>query len=116
MQKKLEIVFWLSVTGQNQPAAVTSGKPHVDHLDVTEFFQDGLRCQTRSIRHSAILQCDLQTVRQKSEEDVGIDTIFLLVIDRTDIQFAFQLAEHRFDLSQLDVECPDKGRVFSAKI
>src|SRR5206468_7169028 len=69
MQKKLEIVFWLSVTGQNQPAAVTSGKQHVDDLDVTEFFQDGLRCQTRSIRHSAILQCDLQTVRQKSDED-----------------------------------------------
>ncbi len=90
MQEKFEVVFQLSITQQNEPAATTGGEAHVDHLDSTEFFQDGLRCETWSIGQRAILQGHLQTVRQKSNEDVRIDAIFLLVIDRTDVQLAFQ--------------------------
>src|SRR5437773_9006132 len=77
MQKELEVVFRLSVTRQNEPATVCSGKAHVDHLDGAEFFQDGLRCETRGIGHRATLQCHLQTVRQKSDEDMRINAIFL---------------------------------------
>ena len=43
MQEKFEVVFRLSITRQNEPAAITGGEAHVDHLDSTEFFQDGLR-------------------------------------------------------------------------
>lgn len=87
MQKKPEVVFRLSVTRQNEPAAVASGKADVDHLDGAEFFQDGQRREIWGISHRAILQRHLLTVSQKSDEDMRIDAISFLVIDRTDAQF-----------------------------
>ena len=90
VQKELQVIFRLGVTGQNKPAAVTGGEADIDHLNRGEFFEDGAWCEAGSIGHRAILQCHLQTIGQKGDENVRIDAIFLLVIDRADIEFAFQ--------------------------
>ena len=83
MQKEFEIIVGLGVARHDPPAAVRSRDADNDHLDRSEFFQHGQRCQTGSISRQAILQRHLQTVSQKRDEDMCVDAMLLLMVDRT---------------------------------
>jgi hypothetical protein len=66
---------------------------HIDHLQTGELLQHRSRCQSRRQSAQAMFQRDLQTVGDKRNEDVGIDTIVAQVIDRTDGKVLFEFFE-----------------------
>ena len=51
-------------------------------------------------------QGDLHAVGQKSDEDVGLNPLLVLMEDRTDCQVAFEIAEGLFDGNELGVVLP----------
>ncbi len=57
---------------------------HIDHLQAGELLQHGPGCQSRRQGAQAMFQGDLQAVGDKRNEDVGIDTIIALMVDRAD--------------------------------
>jgi len=66
--------------------------------------------------HQAVLQGDLQTVRQERNQDVCVGPMFQLMPDGPDAQLAFQRAEHTLDLRQLYVARPQYGGVFAGEV
>lgn len=56
---------------------------HVEHLHRGELFQHGARRQTRRQIPKASVQRDLQTVSQERNENVCLDPMFQLVVNRT---------------------------------
>jgi hypothetical protein len=55
---------------------------HVDHLEGGEFLQGGPRGQSRGQGPQAGLEGDLETLGEKGDEEMGVDTLVELVVDR----------------------------------
>ena len=55
-------------------------------------------------------------ITQKRDQNMGIDSMLQLVIDRPNAQVTFQTLERRFHLHQLHVPIPQHRRVFRYQI
>ena len=58
-------------------------------LQAGELFQNSPRCQSRRQGAQAMFQRDLQAVGDKRNDDMGIDTIVPLMVDRVDGKVLF---------------------------
>src|SRR6185436_17210339 len=66
--------------------------------------------------HQPVLQRHLQTISKKCDEHMRIGTVFELMVDGPDPEFAFQRSKHTLDLRQLHVACPQHRRIFAREI
>ena len=105
-EKELNFLFGLGVSRQNQLAAIRGGQMDVDHLDGFEFFKDGAGCQARGFQLGSLLEGDLQAVGQEAHENMSLDPIVFLVVDRSQAQVVFDFLERLFDFSEHDVLLP----------
>ena len=78
------ILLRLRITGQDDHPIVRRGQFDIDHLHGGEFFEHDPRRQSRRQRLQPLFQRDQQTIGQKRNENMGFDSGFELVIDRTD--------------------------------
>ena len=97
-------------------APIGSRQANVERLDGREFLQYGSGTQSGRMHLQAVLQRRHQTVRQKSYQDMRLDTMFQLMVNRPNAQVAFQSLERRFDLHQLHVAIPQHRRIFRHQI
>ena len=67
-------------------AAIRGGQMDVNHLDGFEFFKDGAGCQARGFQLGPLLEGDLQAVGQEAHEDMRLDPVVFLVVDRSQTQ------------------------------
>jgi hypothetical protein len=79
---------------------------HVDHLHLSDLFNDGARGQARRVAPRQVLQRDLQTIGKETDEDVGFDARVGLMIHGADGEVALQLLERQLDLRQQHVLVP----------
>jgi hypothetical protein len=82
----LLILLWFRITGQDDHPIVRRGQLDIYHLHGGEFFEHDPRRQSRRQRLQPLFQRDQQTIGQKCNENMGFDSGFELVIDRTDRQ------------------------------
>src|SRR5204863_9319782 len=100
----------------DQRAAVGGGEVNVEHLDGGELVEHRPRGETGSQRPEPGAQRDVQAISQERDEDVGLDALDELVIDRPQLQVVLEVFEGGLDLDQLNIELPQLGRVSSAQI
>src|SRR5215467_13236814 len=93
MQQKLLVGIGLGVSGENQCAAVRRRKVHVEHLDGGHLVEHGARRETGSERLQAGAQRDLQAIGHESDEDVRLDTMLELMIDRPQLQIVLEVLD-----------------------
>ena len=67
-------------------------------------------------RLQPLFQRDQQTIGQKRNENMGFDSGFELVIDRTDRQIVLQLLERLLDLDHLQIEPPQMAGIIALDI
>jgi hypothetical protein len=58
----------------------------------------------------------LQAIGQEGHEDVGLDPVLVMVVDRTDRQVVLQLLEGLLDLSELHIEGPQLSRIVGHQV
>ena len=110
------ILLRLCITGQDDHPIVRRGQFDIDHLHGGEFFEHDPRRQSRRQRLQPLFQRDQQTISQKRNENMGFDSGFELVIDRTDRQIVLQLLERLLDLDQLQIEPPQMAGIVALDI
>ena len=110
------ILLWLRITGQDDQPIVCSGQFDIDHLHGGEFFEHDPRRQSRRQRLQPLLQRDQQTISQKRNENMSVDSDFELVIDGSDRQIVLQLLERLLDLDQLQIEPPQMAGIIALDI
>ena len=106
VDQKLEFRFGVSVTGEQDLAPIGGRQMNIDHLDSGKLFERAPRGQSGRQGVKTAGQGDLHAVSQKGDEDVGFDTLFVLMEDRANRQVAFEIAERLFDGNELDVVLP----------
>ena len=70
------------VAAEDQGAAIGSGKMDVEHLDGGELVEHGPGREARRQRLEASAQRDVQSIGQEGDEDMRLDAVFVLVVDR----------------------------------
>ena len=83
----------------------------IHHLDGGEFFENGARRQARRQSAGSEFQRHLQAVGDESDENVGLDAMVELMINRADAEIALEFLEGLFDLGELDVMPPQSGGI-----
>src|SRR5262249_12916976 len=68
-----------------------------------QLFQYGSRRQSGRVNPQPVLHCDEQAVSEEGDQHMRIRSVFQLVMDGPDAQFALQGAKHTLDLCQLYV-------------
>jgi hypothetical protein len=58
----------------------------------------------------------VQAVGEERDEDVRLDALFALMVDRAQVQVVLHGLEGRFDFDELDIELPQLGGVLPAQI
>jgi hypothetical protein len=81
-----------------------------------ELFQNGTGCQARCFDFGPLFQGDLQAVTQEADENVCLDPVVFLMIDRADVQIVFEFFEGLFDFGEYDVLFPKFFRTSGGKI
>ena len=104
------------VTAEDQGAAVGGREMHVEHLDSCELVEHSSRCEARRQRLEPCAQRDVQAVGQEGDEDVRLDAVLELMVDRAQVQIVLHGLEGGLDLDELDVEPPQLGRGFAGEI
>ena len=102
-QQELLVLFGLSVSGQDEAAAVGGRKMHVDHLQRRHLFQHGPWGQPGRQRAQPVLERDLQAVGHERDKDVRLDAGVGLVVDGPQREVALEFLERLFDFGELDV-------------
>ncbi len=97
-------------------SSVGGGEVDVDHLHGLELVEDGSGGEAGRQGAQALLEGDLQAIGDEGHEDVGLDAMVELVVDRPDGEIAFQLLEGLLDLGELDIEAPQAGRVIVLQV
>jgi hypothetical protein len=82
LQQELQILGRLRVSRQDQPAPISPPNPHIDHLDRAQLFQHRYGRQARRVNLQSVLQCHLETVSQKRNQDMCVDAVLQLMMDR----------------------------------
>ena len=78
------MLFRLGVTGQHDVAAVGGGQMDVDHLHGREFLQHRPGGQAGRQGAQPMLQRHHQTIGDEGDEDMRLDAMVALVVDRPD--------------------------------
>ena len=94
----------LGVSRKHQPTSIGGRHVNVKHLDGFEFIDDFARRESLGQSFQLRLQCHLQAVGEKGNEDVRFDTCLGLMVDRTNGQIVFKLLERLFHFGELHVE------------
>ncbi len=116
LKQDLLIFFRFRVARQNESATISGRQMHIDHLQGGELLQNSPRCQSRRQGAQPMFQRDLQAVSDKRNEDVGIDTILALMVDRADGKVVFEFLEGLLDFGELKVVFPQFGGIFTVEI
>src|ERR1700732_5479846 len=103
-------------TAEDQGAAVGGREMHVEHLDRCELVEHSSRREARRQRLEPCTQRDVQAIGQERHEDVRLDAVLELVVDRAQVQIVLHGLEGGLDLDELDVEPPQLGRVLAGEI
>jgi hypothetical protein len=74
------------LTAEDQGAAVGSREMHVEHLDGGELVEHGPGGEAGGERLEPCAQRDVQTVGQEGDEDVRLDAVLELMVDRAQVQ------------------------------
>ena len=97
----------LGIASEDQPAAISSRKPGVEHHQRREFLKHRSRRQAGCVLAQPMAQRDVHAVGKEAHEDVRLDAILVLVEHRPDRQIALEILERFFDLDELDVVAPE---------
>ena len=89
---------------------------HVEHLHRGEFVEYAARAQAARVRAQLLGQCDMQAVGEEGDEDVRVDPVFELVMDRAHREVALEIFERLFDVHELDVVTPQLGGLGAGEI
>ena len=58
----------------------------------------------------------MQAIGQEGDEDVRLDAVLKLVVDRAEFQIVLEILERGLDLDELDIELPQMGGLSGAQI
>jgi len=100
----------LGVTAQDQGSAVGGREVDVEHLDGGELVEHRPRGEAGRQRPEPGAQRDVQTISEEGHEDVRLDALLQLVIDRPSLQIVLEVLEGRLDFNELNVEPPQLRR------
>ena len=105
------MLAWLGyATAADLHAFFASRQHDIDQADPAQLLEDATRfvAQAGGLRH--LVQRFPQNVRQKTDQNMGLDAIFTLVPNRPDTQVAFVDPKRGFRVRQLDVRLPQVFR------
>ena len=91
LQQEGEVLVWSRVARQNQPPSIDRWDPDIDHVNGGKFLQDRRRRQPGCVTHQAILERDLETVRQERDQDVGVDPLLEVMVSRSNAEVTLQV-------------------------
>ena len=97
-EQQLQLRLGLGVSGQAQFATVGGRDVHVNHLNSREFLEQAARGQTRRQSLQAKADGDVQAISQERDEDMRLDTLRVLMMDRPDGEIALQVSERLLDI------------------
>src|SRR6516225_1404879 len=116
LHEELLIGIELRVAAEDQRAPVRCGEVDIEHLDSSEFVEDGSRSEAARERPQPRPQGDVQAIGQERDEDVRLDAADQLMVDRPQLQIVLEVLKGGLDLDQLDIELPQLGRVPARQI
>ena len=111
LKDEFDIGVRLNVPLKGEPAAVGGREDDVDHLQGGHFFEDGARGEAGSEGAGARTQCGVQGKGGKADENMGLNAVPELMIDRADAEIAFEIAEGFLYLDELEGALPEFARV-----
>ena len=98
VDEEAQVGLGLGEAGKDDLAAVGGGQMHVDHLQGGELLERATRGQAWGEVVQAAGQGDLQAIGEEGDEDVGFDTLLVLMEDRADREVALEVPESFFDI------------------
>lgn len=92
-------------SGEDQNSSVGGWKVHIEHLHGSELVEDGSGGEAWGHRGARARSVTCRQIGRKGDEDVGLDTLFDLVIDGAQSQIVPERLERSLDLDELDMDC-----------
>ncbi len=86
--------------------AVASGQHYIDQLNLAQLLKHATRFMPQAGSLATLTQRFPKNVGQEADQDVGQNSLFFLMPDRTQPEVAFVDAERRLGLRQLDIRFP----------
>lgn len=83
----------------------------VEHLHGRQLVEHGAGREAAGERFEAGTQRDVKAVGDERDEDVGLDALFEVMVDRAQAEVILEVLEGGLDLDQLNVELPQAGWV-----
>jgi hypothetical protein len=106
----------LYIAGEGEFLAVGGGEVDIEHLDGAEFIDQFAHRQPWRFESEFVAQARLHAVCQERDEEVGLDPVFALVINRAYCQVVLQAFESCLYFHQLEVKLPEFGRLGAGQI
>ena len=116
VDQELLVGIQLRVAAEDQGAAIGGRKMHVEHLHGGELVEHGPWSEAGCQRLELGVQRDVKAVGQEGDEDVRLDAVLKLVVDRAEFQIVLEILERGLDLDELDIELPQMGGLSGAQI
>lgn len=88
----------------------------VEHLDGGEGVEHGAWREAGSQGPKPGPERDVQAIGQERDEDMGLDALLQLVMDRPQLQIVLQIFEGRLDFDELNIELPQLCGVVPGQI
>ena len=99
-----------------QFAAVGGGDVHVDHLNGGEFIEQAARGQARRQSLQTMADGDVEAIGEEGDEEVGLDALGLLVMDRPDGEIALEVSKRFLHLTELQIIIPQRRRIVLGQV
>ena len=96
--------------------AIGGQEVDVEHPDGGELVEHGPWSEAGCQRLELAVQRDVKAVGQEGDEDVRLDAVLKLVVDRAEFQIVLEILERGLDLDELDIELPQMGGLSGAQI
>ena len=106
----------LGVAREDEVASVGGGQVDVEHLDRGELFQHGSGREARRGGAESLAQRDVEAVSQKRHEDVRLNAVFPLMINRAQREVAFEVFERLLNLRELQIKFPERGGILLREV
>ena len=104
------------VAAHDQGSAISRREMHIEHLQGGKLVEHGSRREAGRQRLEPSAERDVQAIGEERDEDVRLDALFALMVDRAQVQVVLHGLEGRFDFDELDIELPQLGGVLPAQI
>lgn len=115
-QEHLLGLVGLRDSGHVEPAPIRGRHAPIEHLEGLELAEHRPGRQAGGVRSEPLGERHVQAVREKRQEDVGLDAGLLLVVEGPEGQVPFQRSERLLHVDQLHVEAPELCRVRARQI